>query len=64
MQQLYGRSARRAKAHPLVGRLGQAGGLLRCTMGLALVVTVVAGLLGSCATAPATGGQQFTYQAK
>jgi lipid-binding SYLF domain-containing protein len=54
MQPLYGCSARRAKAHPLVGRLGQAGGLLRCTMGLALVVTVVAGLLGSCATAPAT----------
>jgi hypothetical protein len=54
MQQSYGRSARRGAAHPSVEWRVQTGGLLRCATGLALVVTVVAGLLGSCATAPAT----------
>ena len=54
MRQLDGRSEQRAKARRSVGGLVQTGGLLRCTTGLALVVTVVAGLLGSCATAPAT----------
>ncbi len=54
MRKPYGRSARRAEARPSVGRLLQAGGLRRWTTGLALVVTVVAGLLGSCATAPAS----------
>ena len=53
MQQLDGCSARRAAARPSVGWRGQTGGLLRCTMGLALVMTI-AGLLESCATAPAT----------
>ena len=54
MQQLYGRSQRRATVRPLVGRLMQTGSRLRGMTGLALVVTVVAGLLGGCATAPAT----------
>jgi lipid-binding SYLF domain-containing protein len=54
MQQRYRRSARRAEARRLVGWLVQLGSRLRYTTGLALVVTVVAGLLGSCATAPAT----------
>ena len=54
MRKLYGHSERRTAAHPAVRRLVQAGGLLRFTTGLALAVTVMAGLLASCATAPAT----------
>ena len=53
MRKLYGHSERRTAAHPAVRWLVQAGGLLRFTTGLALAVTI-AGLLASCATAPAT----------
>jgi lipid-binding SYLF domain-containing protein len=50
----YGRSEHLAAARPSVGRPLKAGGPLRWTTGLALVVALVAGLLGSCATAPAS----------
>ena len=53
MRKLYGHSERRAAARPAVGWLGQRGGLLRCTTGLTVAVTIAV-LLGSCATAPAT----------
>jgi lipid-binding SYLF domain-containing protein len=53
MQQSSGRSEHRAAARPGVGRPLKAGGPLRWTTGLALVA-LVAGLLGSCATAPAS----------
>ena len=53
MRKLYGRSTRGAEARSSGGRLGKGGGFMRFTTGLALV-TVVAGLLGSCATAPAS----------
>ena len=53
MRKPYGRSTRVAEARSLGGRLGKVGGFMRFTTGLALV-TVVAGLLGSCATAPAS----------
>jgi lipid-binding SYLF domain-containing protein len=53
MRKPYGRSTRVAEARSSGGRLGKVGGFMRCTTGLALV-TVVAGLLGSCATAPAS----------
>ena len=53
MRKPYGRSTRVAEARSSGGRLGKAGGFMRFTTGLALV-TVVAGLLGSCATAPAS----------
>jgi lipid-binding SYLF domain-containing protein len=52
MRKPYGRSARVAEARSLGGRLGKAGGVRRVTTSLALVVSVVAGLLASCATAP------------
>ena len=54
MQQPDEHSERWGAARPAVAWRVQRGGLLRCTTGLALVVTVVTGLLGSCATAPAT----------
>ena len=43
-----------AEARSAGGRPGTAGGVMRFTTGLALVVTVIAGLLDSCATAPAS----------
>jgi hypothetical protein len=48
------KSYERLERRTTVCRLVQAGGVMRCTTGLALVVTVMAGLLASCATAPAT----------
>jgi lipid-binding SYLF domain-containing protein len=54
MRKPYGRSECLAKARPCGGRLSKQGGLLRWTTGLVLMATVVAGLLGSCATAPAS----------
>jgi lipid-binding SYLF domain-containing protein len=53
MRKPYGRSTCVAEARSSGGRLGKVGGFMRCTTGLVLV-TVVAGLLGSCATAPAS----------
>jgi lipid-binding SYLF domain-containing protein len=53
MRKPYGRSTRVAEARSSGGRLGKVGGFMRFTTGLALL-TVVAGLLGSCATAPAS----------
>ena len=53
MRKLYGHATRRAEACRLVGWLVPTGGRLRCTTALALVATI-AGLLASCATAPAT----------
>ena len=53
MRKPYEHATRRAEAHRLVGWLVPTGGRLRCTTALALVVTI-AGLLASCATAPAT----------
>jgi len=58
MQALYRRLERRGEARPSIGWLGKTGGLLRGTTGLALAVTVLAGWLGSCATAPATREDQ------
>jgi hypothetical protein len=54
MQQPDGHAERWGAVRASVDWRVQRGGLLRCTTGLALVVTVLAGLLGSCATAPAT----------
>jgi lipid-binding SYLF domain-containing protein len=54
MRKSYGRSERLTAARPGVGRPCKAGRSLRWTTGLALVVALVAGLLGSCATAPAS----------
>ena len=54
IRKLYGYSERQTEARPAGARLWQAGGPLRWTASLALVVTVVAGLLASCATAPAS----------
>ena len=54
MRKLYGRSERLADARPRVGRPFKEGGLMTLTTGMALVWIVVAGLLGSCATAPAS----------
>jgi lipid-binding SYLF domain-containing protein len=54
MQKPSERSEHLAAARPGVGRPLKAGGPLRWTTGLALVVALVAGLLGSCATAPAS----------
>ena len=53
MRKPYEHATRRAEVHRLVGWLVPTGGRLRCTTALALVVTI-AGLLASCATAPAT----------
>jgi lipid-binding SYLF domain-containing protein len=58
MPQSYGHSEQRGAARPSVDWRVPPGGLLRCATGLALVVTVLAGLLGSCATAPATREDQ------
>ena len=52
MRKSYGHSARVAEARSSGGRLGKAGGVMRVTTGLVLAVTVVVGLLASCATAP------------
>jgi len=54
MRKLYRRSERLADARPGVGRSCKEGSLMMLTTGMALVLTVVAGLLGSCATAPAS----------
>ena len=54
MQKLSGRSKHLAAARPGVGRPLKAGGPRRWMTGLALVVALGAGLLGSCATAPAS----------
>ena len=54
MRKPYRRLERRAEARSSVHRLFKEGGLMRLTTGLALVVTAVAGLLTSCATAPAS----------
>jgi lipid-binding SYLF domain-containing protein len=54
MRKPYRRLERLTEARPSLGRPCKAGGLMRWTTSLALVVTVVAGLLGSCATAPTT----------
>ena len=52
MRNPYGHSEPRTEARASVRRRGQQGDLRRVTTGLALVVTVLAGLLSSCATAP------------
>ena len=54
MRKLYKPLERWADARPLGGRPDKKGGLMRLTTGLALVVTIVVGLLASCATAPAS----------
>jgi hypothetical protein len=54
MRKPYGRSERLADARPSIGRPCKKGGRMRLTTGMALVLLVVAGLLGSCATAPAS----------
>ena len=54
MQKFSGRSKHLAAARPGVGRPLKAGGPRRWMTGLALVVALGAGLLGSCATAPAS----------
>ena len=54
MRKPYGCAECLAEDCPRVGRLFKGGGAMTLTLGLALVVTVVAGLLGSCATAPAS----------
>ena len=53
MRKLYGRLAGVAEARSSGGRPA-ARRAMRLTTGLALVMTVVTGLLGSCATAPAS----------
>ena len=58
MQQPDGQAARWGAVRPAVAWLVQTGGRLRCMTGLVLVVTVVAGLLGRCATAPTTREDQ------
>ena len=52
MQKPYRRSECLAEDRPLVGRPFKGGGVMTLTTGVALVLTVVVGLLGSCATAP------------
>ena len=54
MQKPYGCLERLAEDRPRVGRPCKGGGVMMWTTGMALVLTVVAGLLGSCATAPAS----------
>ena len=54
MQKLYGYSARRAEARSSVWQLVQESGFRSFTTGLALLMTVLVGLLSSCATAPAS----------
>jgi len=54
MRKPYGRSEYLAALRLSVGRPCTAGGPMWWTTGLALVMSLVAGLLGSCATAPAS----------
>mgnify|MGYP003509319885 CR=1 FL=1 len=54
MRNPYGHSEPRTEACTSVRRRGQQGDRMRGTTGRALVVTVLAGLLSSCATAPAS----------
>src|SRR5262249_13312597 len=54
MRQSDGCSERLARARPCAGRTCKKGVPRLLTTGMALVLTVVAGLLGSCATAPAS----------
>src|SRR5919198_4208280 len=54
MRKPYGRSERLANARPCVDGPCKHGVPRLLTTGMALVLTVVAGLLGSCATAPAS----------
>ena len=54
MRKPYGRSEYLAALRLSVGRPCTAGGPMGWTTGLALVMSLVAGLLGSCATAPAS----------
>ena len=54
MRQSYECSERLARARPCVGRTCKQGVPRLWTTGMALVLTIVAGLLGSCATAPAS----------
>src|SRR4030095_17043517 len=54
MRKPYGRSEYLAALRLSVGRPCTAGGPMWRTTGLALVMSLVAGLLGSCATAPAS----------
>jgi lipid-binding SYLF domain-containing protein len=60
MQKPYGRSERLAKDRLLVGRPFKEGGFMMWTTGMALVLTVVVGLLGSCATAPTSREDKAT----
>ena len=55
MQKPYGRSECLAKDRLRVGRPFKRGGVIMWMTGMALVLTVVVGLLGSCATAPTSG---------
>jgi lipid-binding SYLF domain-containing protein len=54
MRKPYGHSERLAEARPCVGQPFKEGGPMMLTTGMALVLTVIVGLLGSCATAPAS----------
>ena len=54
MRKLYERLERPTAAPPALGWLVQAGSFRNFTTGLALVFAVLAGLLSSCATAPAS----------
>jgi lipid-binding SYLF domain-containing protein len=54
MQKPYGCSERLAEDRLLVGRPFKEGGTMRWMTGMALVLTVVVGLLGGCSTAPAS----------
>ena len=54
MRNPYGCSEYQAAARSCVGRPGKHGGPIKVMTGMALVVSLVAGLLGSCATAPAS----------
>ena len=54
MRKPYGRSERPADTRPRVGRPCNEGCPMMVTTGMALMLIIVAGLLGSCATAPAS----------
>ena len=54
MWKSYGHSKRLAETYLGIGRPCKEGGPRRLITSMALVLTVVAGLLGSCATAPAS----------
>src|SRR5262249_22004435 len=64
MRKSYERLERRPAVRAAGRRLVQAGGVRRFTTGLALVVTVMAGLLASCATAQATREDKATLVAE